>query len=273
MKIRKKLIIGFSLILILFMSIIFLIYVSLYRYSSSYSELNEIYVPFTGAAIEISSYSKRAEGHLILYLILHNEVDREKFFNRIESLKDEISTVRPLATDQRDIETIDTIYSETENILKYGNELLVEYDKDGTSFDPKEHEELIRKFHDTTSSVREKGVELSSFKSYSVNNKAKNVESDTRNIENVLLIFSVFVMFLSLIISFSLSHSITKPIKNLTKNIEDISTGKLNIDIDPKLKESKDEVGDLARAFERTLVSLKLAMRKRNNESREKVMK
>ncbi len=270
MKIRKKLIIGFSLILILFMSMIFLIYISLHRYSSSYSELNEIYVPFTNAAIEISSYSKRAEGHLILYLILHNEIDREKFFNRVESLKNEISIIRPLATDPIDAKTIDTIDSEADSMLKYGKELLVEYDKNNISFDPKEHEELIRKFHDTTSSVREKGVELSSFKSHSVNNKAKSVEDDTRNIENVLLIFSVFVMFLSLIISFSLSQSITKPIKKLTMNIEDISTGKLNIDIDPKLKESKDEIGDLARAFDRTLVSLKLAMKQKNNKGGEK---
>jgi methyl-accepting chemotaxis protein len=71
---------------------------------------------------------------------------------------------------------------------------------------------------------------------------------------------------LAVMVGFYLSKRISKPIKKLTKNIEDISMGKLDTEIDPKLKESKDEIGNLARAFDRTLVSLKLAMRKKRPE-------
>ena len=65
---------------------------------------------------------------------------------------------------------------------------------------------------------------------------------------------------MSIMFGLYLSRFISKPIQQLTKTIEDISMGKLDTEI--KGKERKDEIGDLARAFERTIVSLKLAMRK-----------
>jgi methyl-accepting chemotaxis protein len=70
-----------------------------------------------------------------------------------------------------------------------------------------------------------------------------------------------------------LSSSITNPIIRLTKNIEDISMGRLDTEIDPKLKQSKDEIGALARAFDRTMVSLKLAMRKKSEKNDDKQYK
>jgi methyl-accepting chemotaxis protein len=51
------------------------------------------------------------------------------------------------------------------------------------------------------------------------------------------------------------------PIRNLTQVVKDISTGKLDSKIDPKALEANNEIGELARAFDRTVVSLKLAMR------------
>ena len=54
---------------------------------------------------------------------------------------------------------------------------------------------------------------------------------------------------------------ILTPIQRLTKVVNDISVGKLDTKIDSKILESLDEIGVLARAFDRTIVSLKLAMR------------
>lgn len=74
---------------------------------------------------------------------------------------------------------------------------------------------------------------------------------------------------LAIMVGFYLSKRISKPIKNLTKNIEDISMGRLDTEVDPKLKDSKDEIGNLARAFDRTLVSLKLSMKQTAPKLRE----
>ena len=69
--------------------------------------------------------------------------------------------------------------------------------------------------------------------------------------------FAVTVILGALMVSKSITGSIGK----LTEVIEQISTGKLDAEIEPELKQANDEIGDLARAFDRTLVSLKLAMR------------
>ncbi len=72
---------------------------------------------------------------------------------------------------------------------------------------------------------------------------------------------ATIIAILIAVIATFLATSITTPIKKLTQTINEISTGNLVAEIDPELKESKDEIGELARAFDRTFVSLKLAMR------------
>ena len=75
-------------------------------------------------------------------------------------------------------------------------------------------------------------------------------------------------MFLTILITFfvvsliglATARSIATPIRKLTEVIDEISRGRLDVEIDESIKKSPDETGALARAFERTIVSLKLAM-------------
>ena len=53
---------------------------------------------------------------------------------------------------------------------------------------------------------------------------------------------------------------IVKPIEYIKETMEEISEGKLDTEVAEK--DRNDEIGELARAFERTIVSLKLAMKK-----------
>ena len=49
----------------------------------------------------------------------------------------------------------------------------------------------------------------------------------------------------------------------IKKLIEDVSNGNLNVTISEDLKHSPDEIGDLANALDRILVSLKLAVKRK----------
>lgn len=75
----------------------------------------------------------------------------------------------------------------------------------------------------------------------------------------VALVFLLFYLFTI--------KTIVKPIEGITGVIQDISRGKLDVKIESKALSSTDEIGDLARAFDRTLVSLKLAMREKDKDS------
>ncbi len=80
---------------------------------------------------------------------------------------------------------------------------------------------------------------------------------DFRNL--TLIIVSVTLLLL-IGTSAAFGYYMTKPINDLTNAIDKISKGNMNVSI--KGKNRKDEIGKLARAFDRTLVSLKLAMKK-----------
>jgi len=73
---------------------------------------------------------------------------------------------------------------------------------------------------------------------------------------SVTAIFSALLV-ISLISSFLISRWISGPIKKLTKATENVSVEKLDVDLDPKLTESRDEIGVLASAFEKMLSNLK----------------
>jgi len=80
------------------------------------------------------------------------------------------------------------------------------------------------------------------------------------NLRNATLVIGSFVLFLSVVLAYIVANSLARPIKKLTSVAVDISQGNLNTQISDV--NSKDEIGDLARAFNRIVTSLKLAMKK-----------
>ena len=69
-----------------------------------------------------------------------------------------------------------------------------------------------------------------------------------------LFYFAVFVIY-KIIIS---------PIRQLTKVLNNMSTGHIDTEIDPALLKPNNEIGELARSFDRMVISLKLAMREKS---------
>jgi len=84
--------------------------------------------------------------------------------------------------------------------------------------------------------------------------------------EKTLLIVGFIIIVVAIAIAFYAARVITVPLKSLTKIADDISKGKLDTKIEKV--NTKDEIGDLARAFDRTVVSLKLAMRSKDDNNR-----
>jgi PAS domain S-box-containing protein len=72
----------------------------------------------------------------------------------------------------------------------------------------------------------------------------------------------------TLILGTYLLYSIYQPIHTLTDIIDSISRGDTSVDIPESLRERPDDIGELARAFDRTLVSLKLALERTAPELR-----
>ena len=71
----------------------------------------------------------------------------------------------------------------------------------------------------------------------------------------IIVIIAIVAMLIGIVLSFLARRRITQPIIHLTRVAEDISKGEIST---PVKKESSDEIGDLAEAFERMRVSLKV---------------
>lgn len=82
-----------------------------------------------------------------------------------------------------------------------------------------------------------------------------------RDIDGRMAAISAMLFVFAFIIIIVMLGRLLAPIEELTRVISAISKGEIGVELDPRMKESQDEIGKLARAFDRTLVSLKLAMR------------
>ena len=80
-----------------------------------------------------------------------------------------------------------------------------------------------------------------------------------------LVFTSLLISIAAIFLSFSLfwliiTRLVTSKLGRITSAIMRISTGDMSVKIDDDLKNENDEVGELARAFDRTIAGLKLAM-------------
>ncbi|HME87243.1 MAG TPA: HAMP domain-containing protein [Candidatus Nanoarchaeia archaeon] len=75
-----------------------------------------------------------------------------------------------------------------------------------------------------------------------------------------------FISAVALIIisgaTYMTTGGIIRPIRELKETIEEISKGRFDVHINPELLGRDDEIGELANAFDRTAISLKLAVKK-----------
>jgi HAMP domain-containing protein len=82
-----------------------------------------------------------------------------------------------------------------------------------------------------------------------------DVKTSQRRGQVIIIIIAIAAMLIGIVLSFLARRGITQPILHLTEVAEGISKGDISM---PVRKETSDEIGDLAEAFERMRVSLKV---------------
>jgi two-component system sensor histidine kinase YesM len=91
-----------------------------------------------------------------------------------------------------------------------------------------------------------------------------------KRVENILYILIIIIIIsfvLTLIINIPITHSITKPIKNLSKSMDIASKGNLNIQVDVT---TKDEISNLCIGFNYMINQIRNSLKKKVEYEREK---
>ncbi|MDD5773501.1 MAG: PAS domain S-box protein [bacterium] len=80
--------------------------------------------------------------------------------------------------------------------------------------------------------------------------------ADAINLRNITILILTIILILSCIMAFSIANSISEPIKKLSNGAEIIGSGNLNHKVEIN---SRDEIGQLSRSFDKMTGKLKLA--------------
>ena len=94
----------------------------------------------------------------------------------------------------------------------------------------------------------------------------KEAFADVTNLRNLSIVILVIVIVLSGIMAFSIAHSISEPIKQLSEGAAIIGSGNLDYKIGTN---QKDEIGQLSRTFDKMTLDLKQTLASRDELNRE----
>lgn len=212
----------------------------------STQEGEEHFKAITTAAAEVSSYAKRAGGHLFLYLALHRKSDKDKFPKRIKSLHEQISILDKKIKNLDAKIILEKIKANTAETLTNGNKLIAYHDNAIEAigkFEMEKHRETIFELHNKFSTIRKLGVSLVALQ--------VQLESDTkveilRNAKR-LQFYMIFLIIVTSIFALFLGFMLIKFIRSLNQEISKRLQSEKEIRNERnKLKDALEEVKTLS---------------------------
>jgi signal transduction histidine kinase len=207
------------------------------------------YRPITQAANEVSSYAKRAQGHLMLYLTLNDPADKEKFYTRYASMLEQTKIIRTKTQDIKVNEYADQIETQSGDLLLVGQSLLDAYEKDPKlyeTFDFKANAQTVQELDKTADNIRQLGADLANYEIDLQDTILRASISQNKLIKQSIVILLFILIIIANLIAFLLSRSILKPIDRLKESVQKIARGDRTVQTDIR---NHDEMGTLAKAF------------------------
>jgi len=262
MKIYLKLITGFMIVSFLVGLVGFIgLYVN-QQIVTAFESGEEHFGAIITASAEVSSYAKRAEGHIMLFLTLNDPADIEKFSNRMESLRNYTSIIDEKTHNPEARKILEDIKIKTNKLQSVG-ESLIEAHYNGTKptgrFDFDKHEEEIRNLNKFASEIREDGVSLAKLETQLKAENEKTAKKSAEALYNIIFLISIISVIIAITIGYFIAKNISRPIEQIKKVTDDVSGGNLKTRIRIK---SKDETGELASSFNEMIDNLEKSKEK-----------
>jgi len=249
MKITHKLILGFVTVSLLAGVVGLFSLGAINSIVDSYSGGEKHFKDIVQGSTEALSYAKRSEGHLILFLAMHEPADREKFLQRYASLAKEIQSLDHQIQHPQAKAILNEIKPRADELLDLGQMLLKSYDDDVARtgrFDIKAYSESMKRLNKIGSTIREKGVELALLETELEGQIKARATARAKVIQQSILSAAIVTMLAALALGYFLSRTIARPIIQLKEATVEVGKGNLEARI---LIRTRDEVGALADSF------------------------
>lgn len=164
MKIEKKLLLLNSVAIIGFILTGAYSLITTKKIANKFEGVDQSFRSAITSAADMSGYTKRAEGHMMLYLTLDEEIDKEKAVSRNQSIQEQIEILENNISNQKSEKVLAEAKATHQQFLAAEQDLLTAYQESqnsGQEFEPKNYRDLINRFHNLANELEEKGVLLS----------------------------------------------------------------------------------------------------------------
>ena len=207
-------------------------------------------------ASEISSYAARANGHLMLYLLLHDEIDREKYHTRYGSMWERIKTLQNMENLELASNYLPTIVQSANQLSKQASDLLRAYDnawQQDRSFNYMEHHKSLLQLQENTNTIKQHAIAFAQVYTDWEVDSALNIANSADQIRTNIIVLSLVSMLLAMIFGYGLSLSISRPLEKLRHETQRLARGNFKpVDIG----NTSGEIKQLADSFNMMISNL-----------------
>ncbi|MED3803442.1 methyl-accepting chemotaxis protein [Lysinibacillus xylanilyticus] len=250
--IYKKLVLGFFIVILVLVGTIGLNFKQLNSVNKTYRVLLEEQTTKSISIQELRAIAKQEIANMRGYLLLgdkqnfqSNKASREEFKKKYDELKASFDS-------QKSIELLEAINKSEQDVQKFADRMFSLKDAGET--------EQYEKLDSTQGRLINKQFDerVANLANYQDEYIKENIAATSKEIESIkfqMIVLGIFAVVISLIIAMVMGSLISRPIKRMAKTAKKIADGDLTAE-QIHIK-NRDEVGDLALAFNQMAVNLK----------------
>ncbi len=250
--IYKKLILGFFIVILVLIGTIALNFKQLNSVNGTYQELLEEQTQKSISIQELRVIAKQEIVSMRGYLLLGDKQNRDGNESAREEFKVKSESLMATLDSKKSIELLEAVNKSEQNVQQFADRMFSLKDAGETEqyekLDSTQGRLILKQFD-------ERVENLANYQSEAVEAKIAATSKDIDAIKLNMISLGVFAVIISLIIAMIMGTIISRPIKGMAKAAQKIAEGDLTAE-QIRIK-NRDEVGDLALAFNQMAQNLK----------------
>ncbi|MEY9971078.1 methyl-accepting chemotaxis protein [Lysinibacillus sp. RC46] len=250
--IYKKLVLGFFIVILVLVGTIGLNFKQLNAVNKTYRVLLEEQTTKSISIQELRTIAKQEIINIRGYLLLGNEQNFQSNTASREEFKKKYDELKASFDSQKSIELLEAINKSEQDVQQFADRMFSlkaageteQYEK----LDSTQGRLLIKQFDNRVAN-------LANYQDEYIKGQIAATSKEIQSIKFQMIILGVFAVVISLIIAMVMGSLISRPIKGMAKAAKKIADGDLTAE-QIRIK-NRDEVGDLALAFNQMATNLK----------------
>lgn len=250
--IYKKLILGFFIVILVLIGTIALNFKQLNSVNGTYQDLLEEQTKKSISIQELRVIAKQEIVSMRGYLLLGDKQNREGNKSAREEFKTKSESLMATLESKKSIELLEAVNKSEENVQQFADRMFSLKDAGETEqyekLDSTQGRLILKQFD-------ERVENLANYQSEAVEAKIAATSKEIDGIKMQMILLGIFAVLISLIIAMIMGTIISRPIKGMAKAAQKIAEGDLTAE-QIRIR-NRDEVGDLALAFNQMAQNLK----------------